>query len=173
MTPVTATTITDEVTAVMADVVDYDGAAIAGLAWSLGRRALPEHATPPRVVWSLGDGAGSPAAKKAFPGGRRSLLTRNPVLRAVCWGATLDDTNDLASAVLAATQRRWGGRISFQGESWVADPAITDLGEVVTLSWAWPVAVLDRAPSRVTITSATPDTSAAAASDGVLHLGET
>lgn len=172
MTPVTATTITAEVTAVMADVVDYDGAAISGLAWSIGRRSLPEHATPPRVVWSLGDGAGGPPLKKAFPGGRRSLGTRNPVLRAVCWGASLDAANDLASAVLAATVRRWGARIAFQGESWVADSAITDLGEVVTLSWAWPIAVLDRAPSRVEITSSVPDTSAAAAADGVLHLGE-
>lgn len=178
-----ATTIAAEVAAVMADVVAYGGGAVTGLGpdgetvvaltYSVGRSKQSELSTPPRVVWVLGGGAGSPALKAAFPGGRRSLLTRNPVLRAVCWGRDLDAASLLASAVLAAMQRRYAGRIAFQGEEWETEPASLDLGEVVTLSWAWPIAVLDSAPLRATVTSATVDTSTAVASDGVLHIGET
>ena len=178
-----ATTIAAEVAAVMADVVAYDGSAVTGLGpdgvtsvaltYSVGRSTQAAQSTPPRVVWVLGGGAGSPALKTAFPGSRRSLLTRNPVLRAVCWGRDLDAASLLASAVLAAMQRRYAGRIAFQGEEWETEPASLDLGEVVTLSWAWPIAVLDSAPLRATVTSATVDTSTAVASDGVLHIGET
>ena len=177
-----ATTITAEVDAVMADVVGYDGAAITGLgpdgvtsvalAYQVGRRYLAQHGTPPRVVWVLGSGAPTPAVKTAFPGGRRPLITRNPVLSAACWGRDLDAASDLASAVIAAMQRRYAARVRFLGEDWNTEPAATDYGEAVVLSWAWPIAVLDRAPSRVTVTSAIPDTSDAVAGDGNLHLGE-
>jgi hypothetical protein len=176
-------TIDAEIDAVMADVVGYDGAAITGLgpdgvtsvalSYAVGRRYLTQHNTPPRVVWVLGGGAPTPAVKTSFPSGRRALLTRNPVLRAVCWGSTLDAASDLASAVVAAMARRYAARVRFLGEEWTDDSAMTDYGEAVVLSWAWPIAVLDRAPSRVAVTSATPDTSAATTGDGVLHLGET
>ena len=178
-----ATTIAAEVAAVMADVVVYDGAAVTGLGpdgvtsvaltYSVGRSTQAAQATPPRVAWVLGGGAGSPARKTPVPRGRRSLLTRNPLLPAVCWGRDLDAASLLASAVLAAMQRRYAGRIAYQGEEWETEPASLDLGEVVTLSWAWPIAVLDSAPTLRTVTSATADTSTAVASDGVLHIGET
>lgn len=166
----------------MADVVAYDGSAITGLgpdgvtsvalSYAVGRRSTAQHATPPRVVWVFGSGTPSPAVKTAFPGGRRSLVTRNPVLTAVCWGRDLDAANDLASAVVAAMERRYGGRVRFLREDWETDPASTDYGEAVALTWAWPVAVLDRAPSRVTVTSSSLDTTAAVAGDGTIHLGE-
>lgn len=176
-------TITAEIEAVMGDVVGYDGNAVTGLgpdgatsvslSYAIGRRTQVIADTPPRVVWVLGGGTGAAAVKTSFPAGRRSLLTRQPTLRAVCWGRDLDAASDLASAVLAAMQRRYGGRIPFLGEDWNDDAAVTDYGEAVVLSWRWSIAVLDRAPSRVTVTSATPDTSAATTGDGVLHLGET
>lgn len=168
-----ATTLLDEVTAVMADVVDYDGNAITGLSWALGRRHLTEQDSPPRVVWVMTGGPGSSAQKHAFPGGRRSLRTRNPVLKAICWGDTDDATNDLASAVLAAAERRWHGRFAYQGEEWIEVPAWTHLGEVVTISFGIQIAVLDRAPTRATVTTATPDATGAALGDGVMHVGET
>ena len=177
-----ATTIAAEVAAVMADVVAYDGASITGLgpdgvtavalSYAIGRRYLAQLASPPRVVWVLGNGSPSPALKTAFPGGRRSLVTRNPVLTAVCWGRDLDAASDLASAVVAAMQRRYAGRVRFLGESWEDAPAATDYGEVVALTWAWPIAVLDRAPGTRTVASATFDTTAAVTGDGTIHLGE-
>lgn len=177
-----ATTIAAELAAVMADVVGYDGASITGLGpdgvtgvaltYKFGRRYLAQQGTPPRVVWVLGGGSPSPAVKKDFPGGRRSLVTRNPVLTAVCWGSDPDAASDLASAVVAAMQRRYGGRVRFLGESWEDAPAATDLGEVCALTWAWPIAVLDRAPGARTVASATFDTTAAVAGDGTIHLGE-
>ena len=172
-TPTTLTTLAAEIDTLMADVVAYDGTAISGLTYSVGRRTVPEHASPPRVVWVLASGAPQAAQKHSFPGGRRSLLTRLLTLQAVCWGADVDATLDLSSAVLAAAQRRWGGRITFAGETWDTEPAVTDLGELVTLSFALQAAVLDRAPSRVTLTSAVPDSSAAVQGDGTLHVGET
>lgn len=178
----TARTIAAEIALIMADVVGADGNAITGLgpdgetsvslSYAVGRRAQVIADTPPRVVWVLGAGTGAAAVKNGFPGGRRSLLTRQPTLRAVCWGKDLDAASDLASAVCAAMVRRYGGRIPFLGEEWADDAAATDYGEGVVLSWRWSIAVLDRAPSRVTVTSATPDTSAATTGDGVLHLGE-
>ncbi len=177
-----ATTITAELAAVMADVVGYDGATITGLgpdgvtsvalSYAIGRRHLAQLHTPPRVVWVLGNGAPTPAVKKDFPGGRRSLVTRNPVLTAVCWGRDLDAASDLASAVVAAMQRRYAGRVRFLGESWEDAPAATDYGEVVALTWAWPIAVLDRAPGLRTVTTASLDTTDAVSGDGTIHLGE-
>ncbi len=177
-----ATTIEAEIDAVMADVVDAAGLPITGLGpdgltevaltYQVGRRYLVQQGTPPRVVWMLGGGSPTPAVKKDFPGGRRSLLTRNPTLTAVCWGRDLTATSALVTAVIAAVQRRYAGRIRFLGEDWSADPVSTDYGEVAVLSWAWPIAVLDRAPTRARVNSTTPDTSAAVAGDGALHLGE-
>lgn len=156
----------------MADAVAYDGAAITGLTYALGRREAVASAAPPRVVWIVTGGAGSPPQKHAFPGGRRSLLTRNPLLTATCWGTDTDAAMDLATAVLAACERRWSGRFAYQGEQWVDDPALTDHGEAVTLTFAMQIAVLDRAPTRATVVTATPDTTDAATGDGVLHVGE-
>jgi len=178
-----ATTLSAEIDAVMADVVGYDGGPITGLGadgvtavsltYAFGRRATAARSYPPRVLWAFGAGGAGPALKAAFPGGRRSLLTRLPVLRAACWGASPDAASELASAVLAAVQRRYGGRVVYQGEDWETDAAVTDLGDVVTLAWQFPIAVLDRAPTRATVASATPDATTAARGDGVLHLGET
>lgn len=178
-----ATTLSAEIDAVMADVVGYDSAAVTGLGvdgvtvvpltYAFGRRAAAVRGVPPRVLWAFGTGGAGPALKTAYPGGRRSLLTRLPVLRAACWGATPDAASELASAVLAAMQRRYGGRVAYQGEDWEADAAVTDLGDVVTLAWQFPIAVLDRAPTRATVATATTDASTAVRGDGVLHLGET
>ncbi len=174
-------TIAAEVDLIMADVVAYDGSAITGLgpdgetsvslSYQVGRRYLAQHGTPPRVVWVLGAGAGAAAVKNAFPSGRRSLLTRQPTLRAVCWGKDLDAASDLASAICAAMVRRYGGRIPFLGEEWADDPAATDYGESVVLSWRWSIAVLDRAPSTREIASTSLDTTAATTGDGVIHIG--
>jgi len=168
-----ATTLVAEINAVMEDAVGYDGAPIDGLTYAIGRRALAEHTSPPSVVWTLGGGGGGAAVKKAFPAGRRSLRTRFPTLRALCWAGTNDDALALSNAVLAAMERRYGGRLPYQGETWAEDPATLDLGERCELAWQLPLAVLDRAPTTAAITSTAFDTTNATPSDGVLHLGET
>lgn len=168
-----ATTIDAEIAAVMADVVDYSNVAFAGITYGIGRREIPALADFPRVVWMLAGGGSSPPQKHAFPGGRRSLLTRLPVLRAICWGETVESTLALSSGVLAAMQRRYSGRLPYLGETWEEDPAMTDRGEACVLSWGMQIAVLDRAPTTATITTATPDASAAVLGDGTLHIGET
>lgn len=168
-----ATTLADEIDAVMGDVVGYDGSAITGLTHAIGRRELSAHAAPPRVVWYLGGGGGGPAVKKAFPGGRRSLRTRLPTLRALCWAETLDATLALSNAVLAAMERRYGGRLPYQGEQWADESAQIDLGEQCELAWTLQLAVLDRAPTTATVTETAFNTSTASSTDGVLHIGET
>lgn len=168
-----ATTLADEIAAVMDDVVGYDGAAITDLTSALGRRALTANRSPPCVVWYLGGGGGGPAVKKAFPGGRRSLRTRLPTLRALCWAETLDATLALSNAVLAAMERRYGGRLPYLGETWAEDPALIDLGEQCELAWTLQLAVLDRAPTLATVTETAFNTSTASSTDGVLHIGET
>lgn len=172
-TSTAATTLQAEIDTLMADVVQYDGTAFTGLTYALGRRSVPEHTSPPRVVFVLTSGTPQAAQKHSFPGGRRSLLTRALTLQAVCWGVDTDATLDLSSAVLAAAQRRWGGRITFAGEQWVDDPAMLDLGEVVTLNFALQVAVLDRATTTRTIATAATDSSGAVQGDGILTVGET
>jgi hypothetical protein len=88
------------------------------------------------------------------------------------WGETLAQADAVLAGVLAAAHRRWPGRWSYLGERWEADPAQMDLGELVTATVAVELAVLDRPKTVATLIAATPDTTAAVAEDGVLHLGE-
>jgi hypothetical protein len=166
------TTLSDEIGALMADVVDVTGAAFSALTWALGRREDPRHASPPRVVWVPVAATPKPAQKHAFPSGARSVLTRVLQLEVRVWGETLAQADAVLAGVLAAAHRRWPGRWSYLGERWEADPAQMDLGELVTATVAVEFAVLDRPKTVATLIAATPDTTAAVAEDGVLHLGE-
>ena len=78
-----------------------------------------------------------------------------------------------AVAVLAAMERRYGGRLPYLGETWAEDPALIDLGEQCELAWTLQLAVLDRAPTLATVTETAFNTSTASSTDGVLHIGET
>lgn len=167
-----ATTLSDELTAVMGDVVDASGTAFAGLAWALGRRDDPRHASPPRVVWVPVGATPKPPQKHPFPSGARSVLTRVLQLEVRVWGETLGQAEDLLAGVLAAAHRRWSGRWGYLGERWETDPAQLDLGELVTATVAVELAVLDRPKTTANLTSATFDTTDAVTGDGVLHLGE-
>lgn len=167
-----ATTLQTEVDAIMADVVGVDGAAITGLTFALGRREKTAHASPPRAVWVPVAASGLPPQKHAFPAGARSVLTRLLVLEVTCWGESVDAVDALVAGVLAAVHRRWSGRWSYQGETWDAEPAQTDLGESVTITLAVQLAVLDRPKTTATVTTTTFDTTAATSGDGTLHAGE-
>ena len=166
------TTLSDELTALMADAVDVTGAAFSGLTWGLGRREDPRHASPPRVVWVPVAATPKAPQKHAFPGGARSVLTRVLQLEVRVWGETLHQADALLAGVLAAAHRRWPGRWSYLGERWETEPAQTDLGELVTATVAVELAVLDRPKTTANLIAANLDTTAAVAGDGVLHLGE-
>ena len=168
-----ATTLADELTAILADTVDVSGAAITGLTFVQGRRELVAHAVPPRVVWVRSSATPGGAVKSAFPNGARSVLTRVMELELHCWGATEEATDALVAAVLAACHRRWYGRFSYLGEQWEEAPAQSDFGEKAVVRVSVQTAVLDRPKTTVTVQTTAFDTTSAALGDGVLHVGET
>ena len=172
MSTTATTTLADEITAVMADVVDVAGAVISGLTFGVGRRELTMNTSPPRAVWLRTGAQPGPPVKNHFPTGTRSVLTRSMELSVHVWGESENATDALCAAILAACHRRWRGRWAYKGESWEAAPAQTEAGEMSVLRIAVDTAVLDRPRSVVTIDSASPDPTPAVAGDGVLHVGE-
>ena len=166
------TTLSAEIDAVMADAKLPDGPAIAGLSYSLGRREVSAHASPPRVVWVPVRASPKPPVKSAFPSGARSIATRSLELSVRCWGADVDAADQIAQAVLAAAHRRWHGRWSYGGETWGATDAQVEFGELVTMSISVDLAVLDLTPTTARVTSAAFDP-AATRGDGILQPGDT
>lgn len=174
------TTLLDEVTAIMADVaVD-----VPGVATAIGRRAVAAHNSPPMVGWWPASETPGGARKNAFPGGRRELFSSALTLTVRCWGvaATPDNTyaaTDVEAAmllresVIACIHRRWPGTDRWTRATWVTDPSASDLGESVDLTITLNLGVLDRAPTRATVTSTSFTTAASPTGDGVLQPGET
>lgn len=174
------TTLAAEVTAIMADVaVD-----VPGVATAFGRRAAANHNSPPMVGWWPASEVPGGARKNSFPGGRRELYSSELTLTVRCWGlaATPDHTyaaSDLEAAmllresVLACLQRRWPGSHRWTRSAWVTDPSASDLGESVDLTIVLCLGVLDRAPTRASITTTTLTTAAVPFADGLLQPGET
>lgn len=174
------TTLADEVTAIMADVaVD-----VPGVATAFGRRAAAQHNAPPMVGWWPSTETPQGARKNAFPSGRRELYSSELTLTVRCWGiaATPDNTyaaTDLEAAmllresVLACLQRRWPGAHRWTRSAWVTEASQSDLGESVDLTIVLCLGVLDRAPTRASITSTSFTTAASPLGDGVLQPGET
>lgn len=174
------TTLLAEVTAIMADVaVD-----VPGVATAFGRRAAAQHQSPPMVGWWPSIEVPRGARKNAFPSGRRELYSSELTLTVRCWGiaATPDNTyaaSDLEAAmllresVLACLQRRWPGAHRWTRSAWVTEASQTDLGESVDLTIVLCLGVLDRAPTRASITTTTLTTAAVPFADGLLQPGET
>lgn len=174
------TTLLDEVTAVMTDVaVD-----VPGVHTAFGRRAAAQHDSPPMVGWWPAAEVPEGSRKNAQPGGRRELYSSALTITVRCWGvaATPDHTyatNDLEALMLlresvaACMQRRWPGTHKWSRGVYVVEPSQTDLGEAVDLTVTINVGVLDRAPTRATVTTAPIDPPAGATGDGALSPGET
>jgi len=174
------TTLADEVAAIMADVaVD-----VPGVATAFGRRAAANHNSPPMVGWWPASETPQGARKNAFPGGRRELYSSELTLTVRCWGiaATPDRTyaaNDLEAtmllreSVLACLQRRWPGTHRWTRGVYVVEPSQSDLGESVDLTIVLSLGVLDRTPTRASITTTTLTTAAVPFADGLLQPGET
>jgi hypothetical protein len=174
------TTLLAEVTAIMADVaVD-----VPGVATAFGRREVVQHQSPPMVGWWPSIETPQGARKNSFPGGRRELYSSELTLTVRCWGlaATPDRTyaaTDLEAAmllresVLACLQRRWPGTHRWTRATWVTEGSQTDLGESVDLTIVLNLGVLDRAPTRASITTTTLTAAAVPFADGLLQPGET
>ena len=173
------TTLLAEVTAIMADVaVD-----VPGVATAFGRRAAAQHQSPPMVGWWPSTETPQGARKNAFPSGRRELYSSELTLTVRCWGiaAPPDNTDaatDLAAAmllresVLACLQRRWPGTHRWTRSAWVTEASQSDLGESVDLTIVLCLGVLDREPTRASITTTTLTTAAVPFADGLLQPGE-
>lgn len=114
------------------------------LTFGRGAKALDHNDAPPRVVW-LYPRATHAAAQKVRDDRHtrpleRSLLTREVQIIAHCWGADLDETEQLVHDVIVATHKLAWGSVAFGGEEWPPN-ANAELGEVafVTMSVQIPV----------------------------------
>ena len=152
-TPIGPTTFSQEVAAVMADVTQDLGS----VSVAIGRKDATVETAPPHVHWMPSTESPAPARQQPYAGGARSFVTRQMIVRIRCWGLDTDATDALWSSVLAALFRRYGSGsgFSFQGATWnTNDASVTELGESVTGTVVLPIALLDRAPTRVVITTA-------------------
>lgn len=144
------------------------------VSWDVSTRALAEHAAPPRVVWvpTRDDFRG---AQKRTTGGaslQHSLGTRVAGARAVCWGETIDATEDLAEALVRHLLRAGGSGaegVSVESGLWVDATGATTLGEDYALSITFPVDVRAQAaapPARPTVTPVLDTAGAGTPGDG-------
>ncbi len=174
------TTLAAEVAAIMADVaVD-----VPGVATAFGRRAAANHNSPPMVGWWPASEVPAGARKNSFPGGRRELYSAELTLTVRCWGIAVTPDRTYAAtdaeavmllreSVLACLQRRWPGVHRWTRGVYVVEPSQADLGESVDLTIILSVGVLDRAPTRASITTTSLTTAAVPFADGLLQPGET
>lgn len=116
-----------------------------GITYAVGRRAVKENATPPRVVWVPTNGVIAPALEVGgarVVGGQagtrdRQVRTREQHFEVHCWGADVAQTENLVDAVVAAAwdlERGHQAAGSFVWETQTQDGAdYAVLGEKVTL----------------------------------------
>jgi hypothetical protein len=162
--------------AVMADVI----AAIPTATSEVSTRGLPEHGSPPRVIWVPGDdewGAPQKRPRAGYATGR-SLATCVAGVDLHCWGATRNDTWTLVRAVVRALVTRLGGAESsarIRRGRWVAVTGAMTAGEayVLSIAVALDVPALPDPPTSATPTSAAITATGAVAGDGYLDAGET
>ena len=173
------TTLLAEVTAIMADVITD----IPGVATAFGRREVAAHSSPPMVGWWPTSETPGGARKNSFPGARRELYSSAITLTVRCWAIAESNgvtyaTNDLEAlsllrqSVIACIHRRLPGAYEWTRGTYVADPSVADLGEVVDLFITVRVGVLDRAPTLATVATTALTVPSGAANNGALDLGE-
>ena len=174
------TTLSAFVTAVMADLA----ADIPAVSSVIGRRAASAFQSPPMVGWWLATEAPEGSRKNASPGARRELYSSKATLVVRCWGIAATPSNTYAAtdleallllreAVVGCVHRAIPGAYTWVGAQYVTEPSASDLGEAVDLAFILRLGVLDRAPTRATVTTATLDPPADATGDGFLSPGET
>jgi len=174
------TTFATVVTAIMADLATD----VPGVATVIGRRAASAHNSPPMVAWWFATEAPEGARKNGFPGGRRELYSSKVTLVARCWAVAATPSHTYAAtdleallllreAVVACVHRAIPGAYTWAGAQYVTELSASDLGESADLAFVLRLGVLDRAPTRATVTTAPIDPPAGATGDGALSPGET
>jgi len=145
---------------------------ITGLVWTIGARSIAQNSAPPRVVWiPTRDQIGpKEVASRANP----SIYTRLAGVQAHCWGASLEATETIVHAVIAALYATAHGSLRVAGVEWPAPETVTR-GELAILSFALAIPVLKlTTPTQTTnITSVADESTGAVAGDGILVSGET
>lgn len=158
---------------VMPDVV----AEVPAVMHELSTRALPENASPPRIVWVPSRDRWEAGQKRPRGGGStgKSLATCRAGLEVHCWGASRADAWTLVKAVVRALRRRIGPEpfLFIEGGMWLSTGQMTQ-GEAYALaiSVALDVPALP-APTTTTITDAALDSTRSTAGDGFTDAGET
>jgi hypothetical protein len=174
------TTFAALVTAIMADLA----ADVPGVATVIGRRAASAHNAPPMVGWWFATETPEGARKNAFPSGRRELYSTKVTLVVRCWATAATPSYTYAAtdleallllreAVVGCVHRAIPGAYVWAGAQYVTELSASDLGESADLAITLRLGVLDRAPTRATVTTAPLDPPAGATGDGALSPGET
>ena len=174
------TTFAALVTAIMADVATD----VPGVATVIGRRAASAHNSPPMVGWWFATETPEGARKNLFPDGRRELYSTKVTLVVRCWAIAATPDNVYAAtdleallllreSVVACVHRAIPGAYVWAGAQYVTELSASDLGESADLAITLRLGVLDRAPTRATVTTATLVPPAGATGDGALSPGET
>lgn len=145
---------------------------ISGLTWAIGARELAKISAPPRVVWVPSRDQIGP--KEVASRENPSIYTRFAGVNAHCWGASLEATETLLHAVIAALYATAHGSLRVAGVEWAA-PEVVTRGELAILSFALaiPVLKLTTPTQAVEITSVEDESTGAVAGDGILTSGET
>lgn len=158
---------------IMPDVI----AEVPTVAHELSTRALPENASPPRIVWVPSRDRWEAGQKRPRGGGStgKSLATCRAGLEVHCWGASRAAAWTLVKAVVRALRRRIGPEpfLFIEGGMWLSTGQMTQ-GEAYALaiSVALDVPALP-APTTTTITDAALDSTRSTAGDGFTDAGET
>ena len=159
---------------IMPDVV----AEVPTVAHELSTRALPENASPPRIVWVPSRDRWEAGQKRPRGGGStgKSLATCRAGLEVYCWGASRADAWTLVKAVVRALRKRIGPEpfLYLEGGMWLATGQMTQ-GEAYALaiSVALDVPALPDPPTTTPITDVALDSTRSTAGDGFTDAGET
>jgi hypothetical protein len=156
----------DVAAAVMTPVVT----ALPALTWELSTRAVPQHASPPRVLWIPQAGAYAPPRKDAS--NPRRLYTWRQSVRILVWAESITAVEELHTLVVRELHRTAHAVMRLGAGQWVDVEGATTLGELYSFAVDFDFAVTEATASTATIDTATADTDTTVAGDGSMDFGE-
>lgn len=140
----------------------------AKLTFGFGAKDLDRIDGTPRLTW-IPLRASFTAPEKQGKG--KSVITRNPLIGAHCWGGSYDDAEELVHQLILALRSSAHADVDLQGEDWPPELHTHD-GIVAVVSFSVKVPVI-RPPLRtVQANKLEADTAGAAQGDGNLDWGE-
>ena len=155
---------------VAADVMGPVATAVTGLTWEISTRAVPQHASPPRVLWIPQAASYGPPRKDAS--NPRRLYTWRQTVRVMVWAETIAAVEELHVRVVRGLYRQAHAVMRLGAGQWVDVEGATTLGELYSFLVDFDFALADATASTATIETATADTSSSAAGDGFMDFGE-